>query len=82
MMRDVRHDSSRPHGVYAPPPVLFVRPSTSLACIRLETIGRPSLPDPRPILLFAGGRGIGSLSANRVISGLRTVRNCSTGLWA
>ena len=54
--------------------------SDSLALIRSVTVGRPSLPVPRHKSLPEGGEGIGSVSANRVISGRLRARNCSIGL--
>jgi len=54
--------------------------SDSLALIRSVTVGRPSLPDPRPKSLTGGGGGIGLVSANSVISGCLRALNCSIGL--
>ena len=55
MMRDVLYDNGMLHYVYAPtwPSSVLKAASESLIVasrprIRTETVGRPSLPDPRP----------------------------------
>jgi len=54
--------------------------SDSLALIRSVTVRRPFLLDPLPKRVPEGGGGIGSVSANRVISGRLRARNRSIRL--
>jgi len=53
--------------------------SDSLALIRSVTVRRPFLLDPLPKRVPEGGGGIGSVSANRVISGRLRALSCSIG---